>query len=81
MKIMDIPPVVPDGIFWYTLSTVMAGALIAIIWNYAKEMSGMIKELKDTTQKLAINDRVQDERLDGHDEKLYEVKYPKSKRA
>lgn len=80
MNLLEIPPV-PDGIFWYSLSTVMAGALIAILWNYAKETTGMIKELKETVQKLAINDSVQDERLDSHDEKLYEVKYPKSKRG
>lgn len=81
MNILEIPPV-PDGIFWYSLSTVMAGALMAILWNYAKETTSMIKELKDTIQDLAINDKVQDERLDGHDEKLYDVRYPpKSKRA
>jgi len=80
MKLLEISTV-PDGIFWYTLSTVMAGALIVIIWNYAKETTAMIKELKDTVQKLSINDKVQDERLDGHDEKLYEVRYTKPKRG
>lgn len=82
MNILEIPPV-PDGIFWYSLSTVMAGALIAILWNYAKETTGMIKELKETVQNLAINDKVQDEKIDGLDDKVngYIVNYTRAKRG
>jgi len=38
--------VVPDSYFWYTLSLLLAVALIGIIWRFAERVSKTLDELK-----------------------------------
>jgi hypothetical protein len=37
---------VPDSYFWYTLSLLLAVALIGIIWRFAERVSKTLDELK-----------------------------------
>jgi hypothetical protein len=61
---------VPDGIFYYSLSTLLTGALVWIIGRYVAKQS-------DLLEYLVKNDVRQDARLDHHDEEIIELKAKK----
>lgn len=65
----------PDGLFYYSLSTLLALAIIAIIWRYVGKTDDLLKELKQAVQSLMINDKVQDNRIDDLEEHNKIVKY------
>lgn len=58
---------VPDGIFYYSLSVLLIGALIVIVYRYADKTSKLLDE-------LVKNDAVQDTRLDHHDDEIQDLK-------
>ena len=66
MVILEVP-IVPDGIFYYSLSTLLTGALVWIIGRYVAKQS-------DLLEYLVKNDVRQDARLDHHDEEIIEMK-------
>lgn len=74
MIILDAQPM-PDGLFYYSLSTLLALAIIAIIWRYVGKTDDMLKELKQAVQTLMINDKVQDSRIEDLEDHNKIVKY------
>lgn len=42
----------PDTLFWYTLATLMAGALIWVIATYINRTGVILDQLTDTVQRL-----------------------------
>jgi hypothetical protein len=59
----DIPPA-PDGLFWYSLSTVLVLALIWVLQRYVSKTDKLFEKIIHNQQQLLINDKVQDTRLD-----------------
>lgn len=83
----DPTPTTPDTWFWYSLSSLLAIALIWVLQRYVNKTETLIKELKDVVQGLLINDKVQDvnihnhnERLNGIEDRINVVKYPRELR-
>ncbi len=74
MTLTELQPM-PDGLFYYSLSTLLALAIIAIIWRYVGKTDDMLKELKQAVQNLMINDKVQDNRIEDLEDQHKIVKY------
>lgn len=74
MILTEMQPM-PDGLFYYSLSTLLALAIIAIIWRYVGKTDDMLKELKQAVQNLMINDKVQDSKIEDLENHQKIVKY------
>lgn len=74
MILLELQPM-PDGLFYYSLSTLLALAIIAIIWRYVGKTDDMLKELKQAVQNLMINDKVQDSKIEDLENHQKIVKY------
>lgn len=74
MILLDATPM-PDGLFYYSLSTLLALAIIAIIWRYIGKTDDLLKELKQAVQNLLINDKVQDSRIEDLEDDKKIVRY------
>ena len=70
---------VPDSYFWYTLSLLLAVALIGIIWRFAERISKTLDELKGISK---VHENIVEnhhERLTRIEDVMFLVKYPKEK--
>lgn len=70
MILLDAQVPIPDSFFYYTLSTLMAAALIWILSRY-------VNRTGDLLDKLVQNDIKQDGRLDHHEKQIQELKTSK----
>lgn len=72
---------VPDGIFWYSLSIILAGALIVIIWRYVdrndkrhEEHEELFKVIVGTQSDMKQMLAVHEEKHDQHEKDIAELK-------
>jgi len=73
--------VVPDGIFWYSLSIILAGALIMIIWRYVdkndkrhEEHEELFKVMADTQSDMKQMLAVHEEKHEQHERDIADLK-------
>lgn len=64
----------PDAYFWYSLTIVMALAIIWILVRYTGKVDETLKELKQAVNELITSNKVHNIRLDGHDNAIEEIK-------
>lgn len=65
---------VPDAYFWYSLTIVMALAIIWILVRYTGKVDETLKELKQAVNELITSNKVNSIRLDGHDTDIKDLK-------
>lgn len=65
--ISEVQSQVPDGVFYYSLSIILVGALIGIIYRYSEKTSKLLHE-------LVKNDVRQDAKLETHSMQIAELK-------
>jgi len=66
---------VPDSYFWYTLSLVLAVALIGIIWKFAERVSKTLDELKLISKVHEHRHDETDSKIEKLEESVFTVKY------
>lgn len=64
---------VPDGVFYYTVTILLAGALIFIIWHFANKLTTTLDALKITVNELVTMTKVHEEKHKQHERKLEEL--------
>ena len=81
MNILQTP--IPDAVFYYTLSLLLALALIVIIWRFAERVSATLHELRYVSDELKILMKIQEKMVEEHNSRLsriedaiFIVKYP-----
>ena len=83
MKLQDIlqqaQVAVPDSYFWYSLSLLLAVALIGIIWRFAERVSKTLDELKMISKLHEQKHETSENRIDRLEESVFTVKYGKGK--
>lgn len=74
--------IVPDGLFWYTLSGMLALALIGIIWRYVdkndkrhEEHEDIFKMMAKTQSDMSTMLAVHEEKHEQHDRDIEELKH------
>lgn len=80
-------PTLPDGYFYYTLTVLLGGVLVGIVYRYTNKIDETFKEIRNAVNELVTSMKVHNVRLDGHDREIeeikdgkYIVKYPNPKR-
>lgn len=73
MILLETQPPNPDTLFWYTISSVLAVALLGIIMWYLNKNEAILKGVSETLQRLVTNDAVKEQRLNDLDERVESI--------
>lgn len=73
MEALGTPPI-PDGYFWYVLSTVLVTALIWVVNRYVNRVDRLFEKLTESINDLIQISKVHEHRLEDVEEDVRELK-------